>query len=342
MRKSLLGVLAALFILSSCSEDVDLTAPYKDITVVYGLLDAKQDTHWIRIQKAFLGDDNALLYTVIPDSLYYPATLDAYILGFNSSNVQVDSFHLERLVNAATKDSGLFAAFNNVLYRGVKTISSANTYKLVIIKPNGDTTSSTTQLTGNIIMAYPPTSATPLDWEPTIVGQSKTITVRWVSDLNSYAYQLGFTFHYQEWNQSTPGNVTDTSFTYYFPMFRLTSDFQCFGNQVCYEITKEQYYDMIIKNIEEEPASVVDPRLRKFISIDFAVLQATEELYNYITINAPSLSYVQKVTAYTNVTNGLGIFAARSSGGVNNLIIDTQTKDSLIGGQYTYKLNFQP
>ena len=62
MRKSLLGIIAALLILSSCSEDVDLTAPYKDITVAYGLLDADQDTHWVRIQKAFLGDDNALLY----------------------------------------------------------------------------------------------------------------------------------------------------------------------------------------------------------------------------------------------------------------------------------------
>jgi hypothetical protein len=72
------------------------------------------------------------------------------------------------------------------------------------------------------------------------------------------------------------------------------------------------------------------------------VLQASEELYNYITINAPSLSYVQKVTAYTNIVNGLGIFASRTTGGTNNLILDTQTSDSLRLGQYTNQLNFQP
>ncbi len=344
MRKSLLGIIAALFILSSCSEDIDLTAPYKDITVTYGLLDQDQDTIWIRIQKAFLGDDNALLYCVIPDSLYYPASLQAYILEYNSSMVQTDSIPLVRMLNAATKDTGIFAAYNNVLYRGIEDIDPAFTYKLVIIKPNGDTTTSTTGLVDDIIMAYPPTVATQLDWEPTIPGDPKKIIVRWVTDANTFAYQLGFTFHYQEWEAGTPGNVTDTSFTYWFAIFRPLSDFQCFTNQVCYDITKEQFYGMITNHIDEDPVGTPAPnvKLRRFIAIDFTILQASEELYNYITINAPSLSYVQKVTAYTNITNGLGIFSSRSSGGLKNLIIDTQTSDSLRLGQYTSPLNFVP
>jgi|688.fasta_scaffold263755_2 hypothetical protein len=344
MRKSLLGIIAALLILSSCSEDVDLTAPYKDITVAYGLLDADQDTHWVRIQKAFLGDDNALLYSVIPDSLYYPASLDAWILVYNASSVKVDSFHLERMVNAAVKDSGIFAAYNNVLYRGIKPLNVSYTYKLFIKKPNGDTTSSETIITNDVTMAYPPNSSTPLDWEPVTIGQSKLITFRWVKDPNSYAYQLGLKFNYQEWKDGTPADITDTSFTYFWPIFRPIADFSCFGNQVCYDVTKEQFYDMIVNNIEEDLPSTTpgEFRYRKFISIDMVVLQASEELYNYITINAPSLSYVQKVTAYTNIVNGLGIFASRTTGGTNNLILDTQTSDSLRLGQYTNQLNFQP
>jgi hypothetical protein len=343
MRKGLLGIVAALFIFTSCSEDVDLTAPYKDITVAYGLLDAKQDTHWIRIQKAFLGDDNALLYSIIPDSLYYPATMDAWILAYNSTNTKVDSFHLTRLTNVFVKDPGVFATDSTVLYQGVRNLNLNYTYKLFIKKPNGDTTSAQTVLTNDVTMAYPPTSGTPLDWEPTTIGQTKTITFRWVHDPNSYAYQIGFIFHYQEWTLANPTPV-DTSFTYYFPIFRPTSDFSCFGNQVCYEIDKPIFYQMVVDHIPEDLPGTPnnDIRLRKFISMDVSILQASYELYSYITINAPSLSYVQKVSAYTNVVNGLGIFGSRTTGGVNGLVLDTQTKDSLRLGQYTYQLNFQP
>jgi hypothetical protein len=346
MKKSLLGMFVAIALFSSCSEDVDLTAPYKDITVTYGLLDADNDTNWIRIQKAYLGDDNALLYAVIPDSLYYPTTLDAWIKAYNASSVQVDSIHLERLTNVFVKDPGTFATDSNVLYRAVRTLNLNYTYKLFIKKPNGDTTSSQTILCNDITMAYPPTSATPLQWEPVIVGppNTKTVTFRWVHDANSYAYQLGLRFHYQEWEVGTPGNVTDTSFTYYYPMFRPTADFSCFGNQVCYDITKQQFYGMIVDHIAEDPSGTPPPNYhqRRFISLDVIVLQASEELYNYITINAPSLSYVQKVTAYTNIVNGQGIFGSRTTGGLNGLNLVTQTKDSLRLGMYTYQLNFVP
>lgn len=345
MRKTLLGVLAAMIVFTSCSEDIDLSAPYKDLTVTYGLLDADNDTNWIRIQKAYLGDDDALLYAVIPDSLYYPATLDAWILAFNASNVQVDSIHLERLVNVFVKDPGTFATDSNVLYRAVGLINVNYTYQLFIKKPNGDTTSAETIICNDIVMAYPPTAATPLDWEPdNILDPTQSVNFRWVHDANSYAYQLGLRFHYEEWEVGTPGNVTDTSFTYYFPLFRPTADFSCFGNQVCHDVSKEQFYDLVVQNIEEDPSGTPGPNIhqRRFISLDVIVLQASEELYNYITINAPSLSYVQKVTAYTNVVNGHGIFGSRTTGGINGLQLNTQTKDSLMGGQYTYQLNFVP
>jgi hypothetical protein len=100
---------------------------------------------------------------------------------------------------------------------------------------------------------------------------------------------------------------------------------------------------MIRNTIAADPAGTPNPQLkvRKFIGIDFTVYQATKELYDYITINAPSLSYVQKVTEYTDITNGLGIWGSRTTGSVKGTYLNTQTTDSLIGGQYTYQLNFQ-
>ena len=71
--------------LYSCSTDVDLYADYKDITVVYGLLDSGKDTNYIKINKAFLGPGNALDIALIDDSCNYPGKLDAKLIEYKGS-----------------------------------------------------------------------------------------------------------------------------------------------------------------------------------------------------------------------------------------------------------------
>jgi hypothetical protein len=51
---SFLTVIALL--VAGCSTDVDLNAPYKSTTIVYGLLDPIADTQWVKINKTFIGD----------------------------------------------------------------------------------------------------------------------------------------------------------------------------------------------------------------------------------------------------------------------------------------------
>lgn len=352
MRKHFLILLVALGFLSSCDENIDLTAPYKDITIVYGLLDHQEDTNWVRIEKAFLGDDDALLYAVIPDSLYYPASLQAYILGFDAGGTQMDSILLERIVDPFQKDSGIFAYTNNtILYRCVGTLDKNYTYKLKVIKPNGDTTHSETIMTGSTPMVYPPTQSTLLGMEPISSSTlNKVNNYRWAHNANTHAYQFGIRFRYEEWTAVTP--VKDTSFTYLFPLFTIynpgggynTDHYNIGTNQVNWDVDKPTYYQLIVDHIEEDPAGTPanDIRMRRFLALDFIVLQASEELYNYIDINGPSLSYVQKVTAYTNIENGVGIFGSRTTSGITSININLQSRDSLRLGQYTNQLNFVP
>ena len=48
-----LSVLACMAMFNACSTDVELYADYKDIPVIYGLLDATADTNYVRINRAF-------------------------------------------------------------------------------------------------------------------------------------------------------------------------------------------------------------------------------------------------------------------------------------------------
>ena len=70
-------------ILASCSTKGDLYADYKDIPVIYGLLDSNADTNFVKIIRAFSGSDeetvDATQVALIPDSNNYPGKLDAKI-----------------------------------------------------------------------------------------------------------------------------------------------------------------------------------------------------------------------------------------------------------------------
>ena len=55
--------MVALFF--SCSNDFEVNADWKDIPIVYGLLDIKDSAYYIRLEKAFLpdGEDaNAMMF----------------------------------------------------------------------------------------------------------------------------------------------------------------------------------------------------------------------------------------------------------------------------------------
>ena len=81
-----LSLLASLAFFNACTTDVELYSDYKDIPIIYGLLDASQDTNFIRINRAFSGDNdhpiNAANVALIADSCNYPGKLRAYIVEY--------------------------------------------------------------------------------------------------------------------------------------------------------------------------------------------------------------------------------------------------------------------
>ena len=63
-------------VFNSCSTKVDLYAEYKDIPIVYAMLNPKSDTNYIKITRAFCGTNdhfiNANDMALIADSSNYP------------------------------------------------------------------------------------------------------------------------------------------------------------------------------------------------------------------------------------------------------------------------------
>ena len=54
-----------------CSTDFDVNAEWRDVTVIYGLLDQADSVHYIKVTKAFLGAGDAYHMAAVKDSSHY-------------------------------------------------------------------------------------------------------------------------------------------------------------------------------------------------------------------------------------------------------------------------------
>ena len=147
MKKILLGLCSVItaFSMSSCSEDFDVAAPYKEITVVYGLMDMGEPVQHIRIQKAFLSQNkSALEMAKVADSSFYN-NLDVFMRELRSNGTVV-TFPLT-IDTLSPKQSGIFFNTPNLAYKFDRPLVAGNQYRLIIQhRLTGDVDSATTSV----------------------------------------------------------------------------------------------------------------------------------------------------------------------------------------------------
>ena len=150
-------VLIALISLSSCSENFDVAAPYKSITVIYGLMDQGDTAHYVRIEKAFLDQNkSAVEMAKNPDSIYF-SKLDVRMDVLNNNSV-VGSIPLTKVdltTEGYPRDAGSFTSSPNYAYKFKNYLDPSNTYRLVVHNPvTGQTDSAETEVISEDLSTY--------------------------------------------------------------------------------------------------------------------------------------------------------------------------------------------
>lgn len=315
MKKSILSlfsIFALLLLFNACSTDVDLYSDYKDITVVYGLLDSGADTNFIKINKAFCGNNDEPIdaneVALIPDSSNYPGKLDAKLIEYRASASghsyhKMDEFPLDT-ITVHDKELGVFYAPDQLVYYTTHKIK-ANTeqykyrYELQVVR-NDSLISATTDVVGGSGF-YLPQSA--LDFG----SSSNTGSVSFTQCPNTAVYEVVFKFHFIEVgaNNDSVERVMTWSLGSH-PEYTLQ-----FDNGTCKVPYKPSMFfynlasylgDDTLKNVER---LIYEP------SLEVSVAAGGDELYNFITVNGPSSSIVQTLPEYTNVNGGYGILSSR-------------------------------
>jgi hypothetical protein len=337
MRKLLVFItgLVTLFT-SSCSNDLDINAPWKDITVVFGLLNKDQTTHYIRVSKAFLGEGDALEFASQFDSLYYnPNLLEVKVEEILNGNVTRTFICVPD--SSIAKEPGIFSAPSQILYKfetsASQKINPNATFRLTVTNTSsGNSVSSETVLVKNLVMSSP----NQLIDETNLYPQNATF-IKWKTAENGKMYELFLRFKYREYSELNPTEIVSKQIE--LSLGRITTDNTNPNNEMTMNVENSTIYQAISAAIS--PSTTDNPMVRICDSLQFQLNVAAEDLTTYLNVNKPSNTIAQERPQYTNINNGLGLFSSRVAI-IRTIYLNDFTVDSLRGNPLTEDLNWQP
>lgn len=324
--KILLLLVTLVPVLFSCNKELNVNADWKDVTVVYGLLDQTQDTTFIKITKAFLGPGDAMQFAKIPDSSNYPDKLEVRLDEYNGTTL-VNSLPCDTVTihNKQAGDS-IFYYPDQLMYYTTAPLNENSLYKLFIKNKNtGKEVTAETELVGDFTIERPQIASF-------IPGY--TFEVKWTPSKVGKRYQLVIRFWYQEAKKTDPANPVMKYIDWLVFNNVLAADNQM--TSFDYFFPGDAFYSVVGSKIK------VDTSLagRSAHHCDFIFTVAASALNTYMEVTEPSLSLVQERPAYSNINNGIGIFSARYIKSNINMEISSPTKAELKVNQYTKDLGF--
>jgi len=323
----------ALMSIASCSEDFKIAAPYKSITVVYGLLDQADTAHYIRIEKAYLDQNkSAVTMAKIQDSLYYP-NLNVRVDVINSGTIII-SIPLKKVdlaLEGYPRDSGSFPTGPNYAYKFTDHLDGGSIYRLVVNNPaTGETDSAETQVISEDPSGYTiPLFTTLFSFSIANTNPGVSFFLSGAAPAGTATIQGIIRFHWVDKDAS--GKETDRYGDW---PFANTTTNSALGFK--FNIQNSDFYYAMHNIIGPPPTGIV----RLIDSSDIYLYLGSADLNTYqeiATVQNSGLTGDEIKPNYTNIKgkNVLGLFTARGVLVHRNIPFDNASIDSLIASPIT-------
>ena len=319
-------VLLTLTVLfSSCDNELVVTDEWKDIPVVWGLLNRSDTAHYIRVEKAFLDPTtSALDIARIPDSLYYD---DATVSLRRVNSGQV--FQLERVngdLEGYPREGGIFAETPNYLYKikaNVINLVAGELYDFILDRGDGKPA-----VTAQTVILPKPVLRNPSSGALLAIRRNTLFNFTWNEMPEAGVFDLKFKFHYRERSPET-GNV----FVPKAIEWTIAKNLHSFEHKM----DGTDFYTTLRAEIEVNAQAS-----RLFDSVDIILWAGGKELSEFIRLAQANtgITSTQDIPQYTNLSEGIGVFSSRSVTFNTGYLLHPQTLDSLKNSTITEPLNF--
>lgn len=336
---------AFVVVFSSCETEVDLNATYKNTTVVFGLINPDfngdnlinaLDTQWIKINKTFLGSGDNTVYAGIRDSSEYKdEDFESKVVERRVDGNVVFTYPIFSTTVSNKSIDGIFYGPEQTLYYFVPEASGlpqSAEYHIKLKFTDGREVDATTDVVNYAGFSFitPQVNASLILAQPSSLGGVNfvdPVSVRWYSASNAKLYDVMLRFHYTEEIYSGPTwPGVPISSTVKFVDYRIGSQIAAelsAGNPMKVEFGGLGFFTFLKNNI------AVNANARRIIGylgtdqktrcFEVILTMGNEELASYIEVNTVSGSIIQERPVYTNVNNGLGLFASRGSRKVTDI-----------------------
>lgn len=327
-----LPFISACLILAGCSTDLEVEAPYKDITVVYGLISKSandgvtaQTRHYVKINKAFLGEGDALVFALIPDSTEYSNTTlplqDRYVEDLSSGA------QYPLMDTLMPRNPGIFNSPLHKMYYFDAPLDQDHAYK-VVVRVKGVTIESTAHVVNTVSYVsgfLAEGGTTKLNFFQS--GEYKVVDMRYRSGADGKRFDVFFRVRYAE--DRGNGDIREENFRY--KVGSTTSNSIAGSEEMQVPVNGLTFYETLAGQMENDPA--ITRRIFRGLDIEFEV--ADVELTTYLRLTEPISGIVEERPEYTNITNGYGLFASRLFQTSRNIRIGPDSYQELVSGPIT-------
>ncbi len=316
----------------SCSNDFDVTTDWKDIPVVYSLLNSDDPVHYVRLEKAFLDPKaNALELARNPDSLYYS---NAVVQFERVSNGQF--YNLAKIdgnLEGLPRKEGVFAESPNWIYKIdsiAMPLSPGEEIKLHIQRgDNKPDLSAKTVILNSPRLKIPNAAGGTFRFD-----YDRPTKLTWEADPNIKIFDVKLVVWYAEYDANNPTGVEEKSIVWNWGRGIRNPEG---ASNVTLEKTGIEFYQLLQSNLT---ASSNIKRL--FQGIDVVITGGGEALEKYINVSLANTGITgsQELPSYSNLSEGRGVFSSRTETVAEKLLLNPVTWDLLRNGKYTEGLNF--
>ena len=294
-------LLAALLLplFTSCEVEFSPNAKWKNVPVVYCVLDQDDDTTWVRVERCHLSNEGVYTYGSNPDSVdYREGEITVSILAFEGDQMR-DSIPCAYTLRM--RDSGAFAHGMRPVY-GCETSGRLRENYDYFLRVRG--------ADGRLLASAGPVRLIQCANRNTLVSLQKTVfgfydivenssancNISWNALPHARVYQPLVRFYYAV---SGERRFVDL------PCPRKALDYNATSGSVAYARSS------FLTDLKTMLASDTSSSKEYLKRVDIYLTCCTEDLNTYMSTAASSTAIEQGREAYSNIEGGVGIFAAR-------------------------------
>jgi hypothetical protein len=318
------GLLFAVCITSSCSNEIDINVASDPVPVVYCLLNPDVSEQYVRLGRSYLTDPLKPDEPPITDSTVWNLPVEVYIEEWRDG-VPVNTFRFDP-VTAPAKDSGYFPADNLRLYKAGFIPKRLTEYHIYVHFPDDYRI-----VTGITEIPGKPDVYDPLDMPGRKINLQTGVqyTLRWAPGEGRGIFQGQFEFVYVE----EVGTVSSLN-----QVILKLDPILALGEPI--EITDiisgNRFLNEMVKQVPFREAAQ-----RNVVNVRFRLFKGGEELALQVSPELQQTTLSGSLNEYTNLVNGIGLFSSVQQMSVNNLVLSNTTLNELAHSELTQALGFK-